>query len=990
MKIRQLDYSSIINANSQMLGAKNAYTANQSSRFNADNIKAMDSIYAKQKSAIQHKRNAMNLNSWGNLVDSIMEAAEGAYKVATIYKNSKAEEESAAATTKYTELIGNFDLDAENLRKNGQMFDSEGNYTTEYRNLLDNYGKQIDSMGFSKMTSDSMKANFADYAGKTYLSQISSAIKESNQFIAANRETALEEEINKAIRTGQGGSDANLQAVNDLVDSWADLSPQAKEYYKNASKKSIISGDVSQSARLMTDSDGYNDAHDYLKKQYESGAITLDEYDSYDSACYTRYKNNLTKTTQVVSDTFAQSIQQTGVVVDARTAAQAVIDQAPAEMREALTNTLDSAQLGQFYKENTWVNNIATMLPEDLQEKYDEVNEDKTGYFYGMDSTKESVLKTIENQISTNKAKIAEQTDKEYKEQFADFKNDVSLYTNAFNSGWLNGEAYVRSVSASLEKYPLLGGDSQAVSHIMSSINTVIDATIPKAYSDRFKTSITGIVNNCKTLDIEGFDSADFALGVEAKVLDFLYDYGKSELGEKEIQAFLDSLNSDFIKEVMTNMSETNDIKWSGGMSSDRGDFRDYLGLLNTMQTGEMYYIDKSGLELDENGKVIGGETDKGAVRGINSLARNSWTKATEMGEYTLNKIYGEGFVKSSLTEPVVEDGRVTYVPAFLATDGKEYAVLPVTDSSGKTETAVIKSKSGDGSWAVVGNIDSKGIYKESGKPDLNVITGKRTDYGTSSTTPNVYTDKEFETATADAANAGSLDEFVKKETTKKEATPFTKAELTEIYYDPIYKALGEEYDKGEKSAKEIVEDLVEDQVITRQRANEFFRTGEWDSWIDKHNGKAAFATPQTVERVTADPSNMDYPDTSKVTEVLTSDSNPINSVLHRKAEDIQEDVQALEDARKSATTYKDFQKKVKKLNITADEAEAYYFYPIYKVLAKHYEKGAVVDDVLRNAGIDENLIKQFYGNRTDSSPYGKWYNKWKANPESARESIWF
>lgn len=701
MKIKQLDYTSMYNANRIALAARQTNTANTRSTFGRQNAEMARSIYAKQSSATK-------LQTGAEFVNSILDLGMNIVKTKQIFDKAKAAEESTEANNAYSSIM--YDLEdkkADLIAQGKSLIGEDGKSpSAEYQALLDEAQGRIQGLEFSGYTKKAMEDSFNQYKSASWQADMSDSLDAKYKNISDNRNRELERGIEAAIRSGDSSG------VMATIDSWKDLSEDARELVRKNAQDAIDSGSIWQNARLVTDSNGYNDGQRYLKEQYDAGNITLDEYDQYNSQLYTRHANNLKMTQQNVVDTFSEEMQTTGSPVTARDRAMAIVDNAPEEDRDILRAALDQAQLGVFNQNNQWLNGLEYMDNDEIQKRLDEVKADEAGYFHGMDGAdgsndlKSPVMKGLELQMEKNKATEAEAQSKEYKAQKEALRNDIDYAMSEFSAGRTNASSAISSMYGALEKATLLKDTSEGRNIVLTAINKMTDTVIPSWYRDQFKARVNDTIKNLDDLEKYGVDQLDLQAGIEAKVLDFLRDYGNNEWGKSEIDSFLDGFGKEEAGKALEALSTTPDIKWGGGYSTDTADLKSYIKVLNAMASGQMYYTESAGNTID-------GAPNMGKVKGITAKAQDQWDKTSSIGEWTINQVFGDGFVNSVEARPMTtltEDGSVLttqYYPTYFGQDGKLYSVMPNEATGGLR----IVTRSEDGTtWSVSKEIDRNGV----------------------------------------------------------------------------------------------------------------------------------------------------------------------------------------------------------------------------------------------------------------------------------------
>ena len=734
MKIKQLDYTSIMNANSAQLNAKSLNTATLSGKMSQSNLKKIDSIYAHQKQAMKYQGAA-------DVVNSVLQFAGDVTSVAQTYQKAKAAEEQAEATRKYGETVGQWEAEVNELIQTDKLYKPGSmEYSDEYNALTEKYDQAFKDLGFSKATTKNMVDNFASYQSSQGISHVRSYISSLNADTQKWRQEDLNQAIEDAIRAGG----ADMSGIEALVNSWGDI--PNKDRVIAAAKKAVETGAIANEAKLTTDTSGYNDGLGVLKKAYDEGKLTLDEYDTYNSQIAKRHAFNLQQNNQLVADSYAEVIQNGGSVMDARAAAMEIISNAPEEDREALTQTLNTSQLSTFYKDNPWINEVAYMSNEEIAEKISLVEEDAEGYFKGvegeassgLEQSKETLIKGMRDQINSN-------VQAQYKDQLNNLNNQLGYFESLFDAGAINGSQFVSMASSLISNSPQLAGSAEAMEAVQKSVNKIIDGSAMSTfYKEKFKDKIAAVAAAASTLKMDGFDADEFMEDVQKKVMDFIYDYGKNEGAEAQVDAFLDSLDQDNLKSLLKGLSKDSEIKWGGGFLDDTVKMDKYFSLLDYIDGGELFYVDKSDIDYDSGlGVTTGGESNMGEVRFVGLKAREAWNNACLEGAWTINQIYGKGTASALNTTYAEVSG--SFVPAFNTSEGY-LAIVPTYGTDGKVKganvmKAVIEQDENGRSmitdWKIAHAVTSKGeaIPFENGSPvlhengeetaSINLATGK-------------------------------------------------------------------------------------------------------------------------------------------------------------------------------------------------------------------------------------------------------------------------
>lgn len=723
MKVKQLDYSSMINANQMMLATRNANTANMSAKFNRENIAKMESIY-KLKGKAEKWQNA------ANIAESIYSTAMNAGKVYQIFQSAQAANEEASATNDYTNIVGQFDVAANELNQQGKMFNPDGSYSEEYNALLSEYNEKIDALGYSQTTTKGMKNSFSSYSSKTYGSNLSDYINTLNESTATERQTLLDDAIKAR----------DYSAVEGLVNSWNDLPAKSKEVLLDQVSRAIDVGKVSDEANAATDLHGYNDGKKVLDQALKDGTITQEKYDELNAGIFSRHAANKNRTAQVVNDTWNQTFEETGNFVTSRRAAMMEVDKAPEEDRADLTNAIDQLQLNQFYKENQWFNDLPYMLSSEVQEKIDEIEADEAKYFIGMDGTggsndvKGLVLQSMKLQKDKTEANEIKALDTGYKDQLKTQKEGFSDYVDSqyaqINTGLISPTQGVANIKAALysDDYSLLMSTDDGGTIAMNALYKMMDTMPTSWYNSNFKSRVQNLDNVFKDLGISGVDVSGLQFDLAEAIMDMYRDYGDKDLTDQMVDNLLSGIESESFSKTLEVLGKSNDIKWGGGYSSDTADITDYMNLLSTMMGSGLYYQDTSEYDVLPDGSLIGGVSNMGGTKGITSEARMSWQNSKEMGAWTLGQLGIDVNVENS-DVMVNDEGYTIYVPAFNVQNENGgstlYSVAPrFSAETGQVTGGVIQSKTGDGKWTTDYTISMDGIA-------TNVKTGEKTNLAT-------------------------------------------------------------------------------------------------------------------------------------------------------------------------------------------------------------------------------------------------------------------
>ncbi|MFA6935072.1 MAG: hypothetical protein WCR70_07365 [Sphaerochaetaceae bacterium] len=714
MKIKQLDFSSILNANSSLLNSKSADTANQSLGFNRENIKQQSVIADKQKEAIGYQLAASKNQLVASTINNVLDGIAGFANAHKTVKQSYQTVENAEATDFMVTLNKQYLTGLQGLQSAGKIFqvDAEGNttvdFTDEYKSLVDGIKDQIADSKFSSFTKKDLESTFSSNMASNADGLISSQLQANVDAINTARTNSLNDTIRQSVING------DFSGVDTLIASWSDMSKQQQANIRHDAYDSYKSGVINENIYARTRTQGYagkGGASEYIDGLLAEGKITEAEAASYRSTAVSVNKASLTQLTQSVTDTYAQSIQQGMTMVQSRDAVMAIVNAAPEEMREDLKSSLDTLQTQQWAKIDTKLADFTSMNSAEQNEYVAHLKEDPEGYFYGMDAQKASTLKTLEAQIDTTVTAEQAQLQKA-------FDAEAKANDDMFSVGIISGSKYV-------ENLQLMAQDDEYASLDPIYVTKTIVDKISKARTSLTAESKAIVDGVLKVLDIDSktwtsenasYDSV--INGAYGKVLDMMMDYGTSEGSKDSMKAAAERIVTDYMGEALEyfGKEESQAVIKTGVNDIKAGKVFETAVQLEALGAEDLHYhITNSNvvLDTDADGKgvaVLGGTQDQGEIKFTDPNMEKTWQAQCNNVAFLLGKsvLNGEELLPESADVMRKADGTVAQLaPSFASRDGSLYAI---TSKDGDTGT-VMKRTAAGGTWKAVGTVKSDGSF---------------------------------------------------------------------------------------------------------------------------------------------------------------------------------------------------------------------------------------------------------------------------------------
>lgn len=707
MKIKQLDYSSILNANSSLLSSKSADRANESLGFNKQNIAKQQEVVGHQLEASKHQLVANTIN---NVLNGITGLANAHFTVQKSYQTV----ENAEATEFMGELNKQYLASLQSLQTAGKIFkmDAEGNttvdFTDEYKGLVEGIRGQISGSKFSSFTKKNIESTFSSNMASNAEGLISSQLQANVEAINTARDNSLSDALRSSVISG------DFSGVETLVSSWGDMSKQQKSNILYDAHESYRKGIITENIYAKTRTQGYagkGGASEYIDGLLAEKKITEAEAASYKSTAVSVNNANLTQLTQAVTDTYAQSIQQGMTTVQSRDAVMSIVNAAPEEMREDLKGSLNTLQTQQWAKLDTKLADFETMSSHEQKDYVQHLKEDPEGYFYGMDSQKATMIKTLEAQIDTTITAEQAQLQKT-------FDAEAKANDDMFSVGMISGSKYVENLQLMAQD------DAYASLDPIYVTKTIVDK-ISKARASLTAESKAIVDGVLKVLDIDSKTwtgenaSYDTVInGAYGKVLDMMMDYGTSEGSKDSMKLTAEGIVTAYMGKALEyfGKEDSQEIIKTGTNGIKAGKVFETAAQLNAIGAGKLhYYITNSNvaLDIDADGNgiaVLGGTQDQGEIKFTDPNMEKTWQAQCNNVAYLLGKsvLNGEELLPESADVMRKADGTVVQLaPAFSSKDGSLYTI---TSRSGDTGT-VMKRPAEGGEWKAVGTVKSDGSF---------------------------------------------------------------------------------------------------------------------------------------------------------------------------------------------------------------------------------------------------------------------------------------
>ena len=449
MKISQLDYSAMMNANSAVMAAE-ANAQNNRAISMADSINKMNQSNLERTSALQAKAqeiqaNANKANAIANIINAGLNVVASGADIYNSIKQAKIENDTAAWNLSKLQNVTDFQTliaTADNLGS----FNDQGEFEIS-NEISDFIYKVVSDIKASDWTKDVKDLAIQEWA------QIGSAASVSiaQEYGARQKQSkatleGLElQEIQKAeIITGTG-YDAGYNFINNL--SYDDTTKEALRLkYKNG----VDEGRRQETALATLSTSGYNAARDYVNSLT---GITETERRNLLATISTQYESQTAQAVQAAGNLWADCMANGMTAADAR---EAVMEQTGAnsqddDFQQAIKKVIDTAQITYAVEQYPTYSQLDYLTAPELDLLYESIEQDEKGVFVGIENTQQTMLTTVNDQRIAYDSSLATEAKDFLTAEETNFDNTGNSAVSLFKAGYISATTAVADIEAAMQ-----------------------------------------------------------------------------------------------------------------------------------------------------------------------------------------------------------------------------------------------------------------------------------------------------------------------------------------------------------------------------------------------------------------------------------------------------------------------------------------------------------------------------------------------------------
>lgn len=685
MKLTQLDYSAIRNANAtsyQASAMRNSASANKLSQDYLNINLDIDKQYKEaQKSA-----------DIANTINTSLSIAEGFGKLSDQLKQSQAAKESAGANLFMNNLFAEEEQLTAQLMDKNMVFETDEDgvigYSDFYSTYKDSYEQKIRNAGFSDDTTQAMLNSYEAHIIQQKQSLLKDQRDRDNAATAKLREADLDAKIKQDIAMSVNSGSISVSNSYGLIGSWKDLNGNERLLLEKQIFEQIKQGAVQEIALKITSSEGANEAYEWADKKYQEGELLPSEYEKIQSQIYNRYNNIKAQATQDVT-TSVQSIfsDPNATVSEMIEQIQPIIDKYPTELKDSLNDVVRDLQYEKFCDDNPQFLNYKNLSNEELEESIKKLKDDTANYFLGMDKDKDALILQLEAQLDSNQIAMDKSYTDQQKANIKSFKESADRVLDYWKRKGVSGHFIVDQLSAFAQANDI-GDTNEDLLYVDKLIDNIIHRDLPNQLANDCSSVIKGLFSECENLNLNLNNQHMIRKNIQARCLDFFFNYDES-IAEDECYNFLNSLTVDYINERLGQLKDegsTDVMLGTDILGTELIKTDDFIEKLFRYQNeGLVYYS-------DSNGQMQ--ETVPGALEGYNDLERAAAyliNKTNNVADNPDSSLY----VKANATIRYIDNnGEKLYVPVFRNQSGSWFSIVASED--GKNASILYKSNADD------------------------------------------------------------------------------------------------------------------------------------------------------------------------------------------------------------------------------------------------------------------------------------------------------
>lgn len=638
MKITQLDYSAIMNANAARFSAKRTETANMANKTYLEN-------YAKLEQANQN----------ASIFQTIYDLGTNAFSIAETYKKAQEEKDLTDANSVLSDIGANAEMNISRIISDeGQIarFDDNGNvvFSDSFENYLTTERTRIEDLDIGQSVKDQALAKFDEFATAARNQYATDLYQRNIEAIATSRQNQLSE---AAIVDSQGDGTGAMGL--SIIDSWTDLSTIERDNIKYAYEKNVKNTNRRNTAISLARDSGLDDALEYIRSL---DGITEEDRLSLESLAYSTNSDENTKQAQIFANAFSQQLQNGKQPYEIRQEMETALSATDADRRDAVKMQIDQVQMS-YASEQLPKFNMDTASVGTLTGYRNSISEGgKFGnLFYGIEEYRDALIASVDEKIEARKT-LEQSEQKKYDNEVLQYsKNYINGLEKMIQNGQVSAQEAINLARNLAESTPDYSDDLLVQDMVRDFSSIVPDQykTLVNTFLDDFEQSYR------KYAGVKDDEfSADVMVAVDkarADLLELFYTTATQNMTYDQITERMEQINQGYMGKVIAKLGKVSlpeqTLIEQGVLSYSTKDLSKTITLLS-----------------DNKGGIY--ENSEGNIRFRNDQTEESYYKVMEAGIYVLDKLGKQvQFVRpmrDASDEPIP-------VPVFETTDGETFTL---------------------------------------------------------------------------------------------------------------------------------------------------------------------------------------------------------------------------------------------------------------------------------------------------------------------------
>lgn len=667
MKITQIDYSAIRNANASK------YNTNMQEVQNLQIQNQQEDLYVRQP----------KIDNIQGVNQMIQATGQAITSVASLIKDTKSKADTTDANNYLTAATNAFSIAVQEQANQGGAanLDSSGNVVISdaLKNLQQQQLAEVDSMGLMTDVADSLKSALKEMHGKAETDLSLQVLKNEYSAIQTGREQQLNQAM--ALDASNGNYDIGYAAIDGFEGLTDNQKAVAKTSYKASVDNSIMRNTVQKTARY----ESLTAANAYIENLSDEQLVLATGLNAEDarSTLYNLARETYNQETQNLVDQTASAAsslltQGNNPAIMRATINQQIQGMDP-ERQSKIKLEVDKAQLSYITQNIPELSRIDSLSAGDLQLLKQEVME-KEPMFWGMEEYYDNYLNMIDTQLTAYGVEADKKLSDKEKEKYQNLKQTADVIKNEYLNGNMSSAtavAFLQSEAIKDATESIKGMEDD--NYILSVIGDIIDVSVPDEYKDMFNSFMKDFESNYRIF--RGVDDKEFSPAIAlarqnayAELLDLIRVTPGKELTAEMISKKMEQINNSYMGKVITEMGKAAE---------------NYDGLAIEGATGAISF-DK----FNETNDMLG-QSDSVSVssKGDVSFRSEEAEKLSDQVQKTGAEVMKElGVTPIAVSNYTVEDdGSVTSYPTYIDNDGTRYTI--------QEGTVYSKAAGGESGW---------------------------------------------------------------------------------------------------------------------------------------------------------------------------------------------------------------------------------------------------------------------------------------------------